>query len=207
VLVAVLIISAAVLAGTAVAFLPAASRALIGPIRILALAASLAVVFGHLLPEAASGIGVGAVLGFAAGVLLPSAAEAVGRRVAPRRDPRRLGLETGYAGLCIHQVGDGVALGAYAGPLGSAPDVAIAIAAHTVPLVAAVVLAYESALGRRAALLHAAGLAAASWLGILLAGVVPAAAVQSASGWIAAVVSGLLLHVVIHELGLARARS
>ena len=101
-------------------------------------------------------------------------------------------------------MGDGLGLGAYSalpgGPVAHA-DVLLALAVHTVPLVAVVTLAFRSVSGTRTAVERAAGLAAASLGGIALSAVVPEHLVHSLSAWIAAGVAGLLMHVVTHDLG------
>lgn len=117
----------------------------------------------------------------------------------------RLGLELGFWGLLIHHVGDGLALGAYSRV--AAPDehvhsdVLLALVLHTVPLVAVVTSSYVRAFGTRSALSRGAGLALASVLGVVFAGSVPSVWVDAVRPWIAAGVSGLLLHSLSHDLG------
>ena len=78
-------------------------------------------------------------------------------------------------------------------------DVIVALIAHTVPLVAVVTLAYRSEYDGTAALKRAAGLAATSAVGVIGSFAVPSAALSSFAGWIGALVSGVLLHVVTHD--------
>jgi hypothetical protein len=176
-------------------------------LRLFALVLALSVVFGHLLPEAVEGIGVvRALLVFALGLGLPLALERLFRgRPASSRD---LGLELGFWGLVVHHVGDGLALGAYARlqeqNSGGHLDVLLALVAHTVPLVAVVAVAYAQAEGRRGAALRCAALAGASAVGIFAASGFDAQAVESFQTWLSAAVSGLLLHVAVHDLRLPR---
>jgi hypothetical protein len=71
---------------------------------------------------------------------------------------------------------------------------------HTVPLVAVVAHAFHRTGGTRGALVAAAGLAAASVVGVVASGVAPKELVERYSAWIAALVAGLLVHVVTHDL-------
>jgi hypothetical protein len=112
------------------------------------------------------------------------------------------GIELGYLGLVVHHVGDGLGLGAYGGGArGTRADVLLALAVHTVPLVAVVTFALRDTRGKRAAVLASAGLAIASIAGVLASGLVSAELVATLTGWIAAGVAGLLVHVVTHDLG------
>jgi uncharacterized protein len=194
----------AVALGALLALLPATSARLLGPIKSFALTASLAVVLTHLVPEGFAAIGAVALFVFLLGTLLPIALESATRALWRRRTSgRSLALEAGYAGLLVHKLGDGLGLAAYAGPVaGGSPqlDVMIALAAHTVPVVAVVQLAFGSLHGRAAGLQRSLGIAAAIAVGIVAGGVVPAEWVARASPWVAAFVSGLLLHVVMHDL-------
>jgi hypothetical protein len=63
-----------------------------------------------------------------------------------------------------------------------------------------VAAAYARAETRNAAIWRCAGLAAASVIGIFATRSVDAAWVGSFELWISAAVSGLLLHVVVHDL-------
>jgi hypothetical protein len=184
----------------------AGGSALVGPLRTFAFTAALGVAVTHLLPEALGELGAPGLLLFAAASVAPAWGVLVrrlaGAPTSHAHDHAVLGA--GYAGLLVHHVGDGLGLGAYSGlpggPLAHA-DVLVALAVHTVPLVAVVTLAFRSQRGVRAAVERALGLAAASVGGVLLSGSVPERFTQSLSAWIAAGVAGLLLHVVTHDLG------
>jgi hypothetical protein len=188
----------------------------VGALRTLAFTAALTVALTHLLPEALAELGAPGMLLFAA----TSVGPAWGRMLRGKRGSHgghahgghahgghahgHAALSAGYLGLLVHHVGDGLGLGAYSelpgGPLAHA-DVLLALAVHTVPLVAVVTLAFRSVSGTRAAVERAAGLGAASLGGVLLSAVVPSSLVHSLSAWIAAGVAGLLMHVVTHDLG------
>src|SRR5690606_12293237 len=95
---------------------------------------------------------------------------------ASRRD---IALEASYFGLLAHRVGDGIGLGAYTGELfasSARAGVVTALAAHAVPVVAIVVLTFDSVRGRGSALKRAAGLALASIVGVFIARAVPSEA-------------------------------
>jgi hypothetical protein len=194
----------AVALGFCLGLAPHAGRRALGPLRTLALTAVVAVVALHLLPEAlvelkAVGLGV-----FALGLAAPRWFAALGAHRNEDWHAGNAGLELGFWGLVIHHLGDGLALGAY---VRLEPDrghrhldVLLALVLHTVPLVAVVAAGYARTRGPRAALLRSSQLAAASVVGVLLAGSVPAALVAQAQAWIAAGVSGLLLHGLTHDL-------
>lgn len=193
-----------VVLGALLGLLPRARYA-VGTVNTFALVAALAVVFGELLPTSIAEIGWAGALAFAATLGLVSIPERVavrlGRATAERRDATRWGLEVGFAGLVLHTIGDGVGLGAYgAGALGEIEhlDVVIAIAAHTVPLVAAVVIAFAAIEGRARALFRSAILAGAAASGVGLTAVAGSDLLRSGEPWISAVVAALLLHVVAH---------
>ncbi len=201
----VAVVSVALGAGLALA--PGANARLLGPVRTFALAAALGVVLTHLLPEAFSTLGGWSLVALVGGLLVPGllhrAADAL-YKPSPDKPKSVIGLEAGYFGLLVHRVGDGIGLGAYTGLLHagqSQDDVVVALAAHTVPVVAIVVLAFDSVRGRASAMIRAAGLAGASIIGVLLTGAVPPDIAEQSGAWIAAGVAGLLVHVVTHDLG------
>jgi hypothetical protein len=193
---------AAVTLGLLLGLLPSGRARLAGPLRSFALAAALTVVVTHLLPEAFVELGAPALFVFAAVTALPAWARVVGKFFGGG-EHSHAGLKAGYVGLLAHHVGDGLGLGAY----GSAPagghahvDVLLALAVHTVPLVAVVSFAFRSSGGTRSAVLASAGLAAASVVGVGASALVPHDLTHALNGWIAAGVAGLLVHVVTHDL-------
>jgi hypothetical protein len=193
--------------GAAVVLLPRRGSRLMGPVRTFALTAALGVVFLHLLPEAYAGIGGWVVLLFAAGFAVPATAHLLDHRHEREHaghdcPPGCTGLEVGYAGLLVHQAGEGVAVAAMAAAssnLMSTLGVFVALGGHTVPLAAAVTLAYLSARGPTVAWLRVAGMAAAGVGGVLLARFVPLWSVEHAEPWVSAAVAGVLIHVVTHD--------
>jgi uncharacterized membrane protein YraQ (UPF0718 family) len=112
-----------------------------------------------------------------------------------------LGLELGYIGLLLHHVGDGIGLGLYAGPLHEGHhhyDVLAALAGHTVPLTALVVLAFRTHRGPFNAALRALGIALSTLVGVGLASLLSGSSFGVWEPWLTALVGGLLLHVVAH---------
>jgi ZIP family zinc transporter len=205
---AVAIATFAVLLGLLLGLAPAASRRALGPLRTLALTAVIGVVALHLLPEALRDLGAIGLVVFAGGLSLPRWLSLL-RGPHSHRTSGELGLDLGFLGLLVHHLGDGLALGAYSRPdpaSGSShshphTDVLLALVLHTVPLVAVVAAGYARARGVRSAVSRCALLALASVVGVLGSHSVPAAIVGSATAWIAAGVSGLLLHGLAHDLG------
>ncbi|HEY1536158.1 MAG TPA: hypothetical protein VGF76_19190 [Polyangiaceae bacterium] len=199
---AVLVAVLSVLLGAALSFVPTTSRAVLGYMRTFATLAAVAVVFTHLLPEALHELGSLSILLFFVGWFTPALAHFVGQRSTSGR-PAHAVLEAGYWGLVVHHVADGIGLGTYTrlpADQGSHLDVIVALAAHTVPLIAVVSLAYRTTFGTRSAVLRSLGLALASVLGIALSSLVAAKTIDSFAPVIAAVAAGLLLHVVTHDL-------
>jgi len=201
---------ASVAAGVLLAAAPGAHARALGPVRTFALSAALSVVLLHLFPEAIEHLGGAAVLGFVLGLTAPAALERIGRGLARRGASggaagsstalSRLGAEAGYAGLLLHHVGDGTALHLFGASDHPEPAVLFALAAHTIPVTALVVLRFGGRDGRRAGLLRAAGLALATLAGIGLASVLGPETWRPVEPWVAAVVSGLLLHFLAHDL-------
>jgi hypothetical protein len=188
--------------GAALSFVPRTSKGLLGYMRTFATLAAVAVVATHLLPEALHALGPLSILLFLAGWFAPALAHFIGQRSTSGR-PAHAVLEAGYWGLVVHHVADGIGLGTYTrlpASDGSHLDVIVALAAHTVPLIAVVSLAYRTTFGARSALIRSLGLALASVFGIGLSSLVAAQTIESFAPAIAAVAAGLLLHVVTHDL-------
>jgi hypothetical protein len=179
---------------------PSGAGRIVGPLRTFALTTALAVAGTHLLPEAFHELGAVGLAVFALGLSLPSILRLV-RGLAPSAGSRRdAALEFGYAGLLVHHVADGLGLGAYGRGGALELDVLLALAVHTVPLVAVVALAYRSAAGTRAAVVRSIGLAGASLVGIFVSASVSTEQAHLFEAWVAAAVAGLLVHVVTHDL-------
>src|SRR5262249_44784053 len=153
-------------------------------------------------------LGIRAALGVGLGAAFPTAAEALGARIA-RSSPladrarsnepdagARIGLEVTYGALVVHRFGDGLSMGA----VGSNTFVVLAIAAHIVPVTTVMLLAVERLLGKRAATLRGVLLAIATMAGVVVSSLVAALDETALSPWISAAVAGLLVHVVVHDL-------
>lgn len=203
---ALLLAVLSVLLGAAVGLSRAASTRLLGPIRAAGLGAGTLAVFAQLLPEAAHDLGFFAIVPFGVALFASAGFERwMGRPAIPGGDTPAHGphatLELGLAALAIHQLIEGVALGAVgSGHHGaSAAAVAFAISAHTVPLVAMFTLAMVASVGRGGALARSFALLLASVAGVGMAAVPAAAAAVEASHGVAhAAVAGLLLHALLH---------
>jgi hypothetical protein len=195
----------AVALGLLLGLVPGGRGGVLGPLRTFALAAALTVVLTHLLPEAFEELGATAVLLLGLVAAGPAWVRLLMGMFGSRDSHAdgHAGLAAGYAGLLVHHVGDGVGLGAYAalpgGPVAHL-DVLLALAVHTVPLVAVFAFAFRAVGGARAAVTRSAGLALASVGGVLLSSAVSAELTHSISAWIAAFVAGLLVHVMSHDL-------
>ncbi len=213
---AIAITFASVLLGTALALLPRARASWMGPVRTFALTAALSVVVIHLLPDALFSVGLWGIAVFLLGLVAPELLGKLGetlwraRQTTPlgpdQADLRRtMALEASYFGLLLHRVGDGLGLGAFTGEMNAAAGsagVIVALAAHAVPVVAIMVLSFDSMHGRGSALARAMGLALASTVGVWVSHSIPHDSFAVASAYISAFVAGTLLHVVTHDLGL-----
>jgi hypothetical protein len=205
VLLALVVAVLAVALGAALTAVSGARPTVLGLLRTFAATAAAAVVLTHLLPDALSGAGLWGGVAFLLGLIGPLFLHSLSERLASRQtqlSPARLALEAGFIGLLAHHVGDGLGIGAYAAQPGGVLahlDVILALIAHTVPLVAVVTLAYRGEYGLSVALRRAGALALASVVGVLGSFAVPEAALATASAWIGALVSGVLLHVVTHD--------
>ncbi|MBK6518414.1 MAG: hypothetical protein IPG04_30855 [Polyangiaceae bacterium] len=204
-LLALLLAVLSVVLGAAVGVSRVASTRLIGPIRAAGLGAGVLAVFGQLLPEAAHDVGFFALVPFGLALFGSAAFERWVLRPAipgdaPPRGPRAT-LELGLIALAVHQLFEGVALGAVgSGHHGATTAaVAFAISAHTVPLVAMFTLAMARSVGPKGALGRVGVLLAASVTGVGLASIPAAAAlVETSHGVVHAAVAGLLLHALLH---------
>lgn len=200
---ALLTVLLSVAAGAGLAFLGGRDRRhLARVVDSFSLVACMVVVIVHLLPHAISRAGLLALLPFAAALLIPLYFERWAHQRAGEHSHGRAALEIGYAGLLLHQMGDGLGLGTFASGAHEGHDhveLAVAIFAHTVPVAAVVTLAFIRHAGARSALLRAAGLAGAGFVGVALAGGTPSAFLAVSEPWVTAVVAGLLLHVITHD--------
>lgn len=201
---AYLIAVASVAAGTALGLVRGGGR-LASTLRTFAFVSALAVVLGQLLPEALGHVGLPALVVFAVGLFLPhfllhSKHHAHGE--AHGHAHPSTGLMIGLLVLALHKVGDGIALGAFgghdSGESGHA-GVLVAIAAHTVPVVAMMVQAIVQAKNVRAGALAGGLLGLSTTAGVLLSSSAALARNEAAMGWLTALVAGMLMHVVTHD--------
>lgn len=185
------------IAGLVAAIAAHARLWVLAPVRAFAVVAVAAAIAVHILPEAIDGAGgwvlVPFVLGFVAPPLIARVAE---QRAGAHR---RFAAELSYAGVLVHQVADGLALGVVTGGNGDLHwDFVVGVGAHTVPVVAVIALAFAELGGPRAALVRTAGLFAATVLGIVLTRADTSFMID-AGPWLNAAVSGLLFHVLLHD--------
>src|SRR5262249_21197707 len=147
------------------ALLPRISSGAIGRVRTFALVAAICVVATHLFPEAVRALGSVAIAVFLLGIVVPAWAErALERFFGAHAHGDQQGhahggiaLEIGFFGLVLHHLGDGIALYTYAGSF----DVVLSLAAHTIPLIAVVVLQYSEYGRKRRGVVRASILLAA----------------------------------------------
>jgi uncharacterized protein len=201
---ALLTVVLSVFAGAGLAFLGGRDRRHLARIvDSFSLVACIVVVLVHLLPHAISRVGLIALLPFAAALLIPLYFERwAHHRAGEHVGHGRAALEIGYAGLLVHQIGDGLGLGTFASGAHAGHDhveLALAIFAHTVPVAAVVTIAFIRSTGSTSAVWRAAGLAIAGVAGVGLAGGTPISFLAAAEPWVTAVVAGLLLHVITHD--------
>ena len=176
----------------------------VGPVRTFAVVAAVAVALSTLMPESLAALGMWAFVVLGVAFALPAVIERIMVRghdhhVEQRR--HRIGLDVSFIGLLIHQIGDGVGQGIYGAPTPpneAHPDVVLAIAVHSIPVAAFVVLAYRARVGSAVAVQRAVALGVAGAAGVLMTRLVPSQTLQSWEPWTAAAVAGLLLHVVTH---------
>ena len=184
------------------------SREALPAIRTFALVAAAVVVLAQLLPDALAEVGLWALGVFLFALVLPAVFERIAgllgqlRNSSKERDASWLAVEFGYFGLLIHRMADGFALGLFSGTTELEefnPGGLLALAAHTIPVTAVIVLAYTERYGVIHAILRALGMALASALGVFLVGAAPVSLLISAEPWILAAASGLLLHIIGHD--------
>lgn len=183
--------------GGALGLLPRAGKGALRPIRTFAFVAALAIVLGHLMPEALDALGWRSLVVFGVSFLLAVGLDrlthdhsAGTHDFAASKVP--LAVELGFVALAIHRFIDGIAFAHYA----DRPAILAAFAAHSVPVTALVVVTYRGQ-STRAAVTRGLLLTLACALGVVFHDSMPHPG-PAAEGWICAIVSGLLLHVVTH---------
>ena len=108
----------------------------LAPLRAFAVIAVAGSVALHLLPETINAAGWPVLLACALGFFAPPLISRAVAAVAAGRGHRRLAIELGYAGVLLHQVGDGLGLGAMTRDNHVDWAFLIGVVAHSVPLVA-----------------------------------------------------------------------
>jgi len=163
--------------------------------RLVAIVAGLAVVFVELLPEAWEEAGWLAIPVFAVGVGLPW----LGSRMLGNRDSEHslAGEELAFVAIGLHQVVDGLEIGAAWAVASGAWALTLAIAAHSIPLLAAVLMELGRHRGRRDTVIRGLLLAAATAGGAAL-GLSGSDHLPGAHTWLPALLAGLFLHVLWH---------
>lgn len=189
---------ASVAAGVLAALVADARLWVLAPVRAFAVAAVAVAIALHLLPEAIDGAGLVALVVAAVALIAPIVLGRVAAGVGDRH--RRLAAELGFVAVLLHQVTDGLALGAATGADGYHWDLLIGIAAHTVPLVAMLTLTFAELGGRRAVFARAAAMIVATAAGIALTRL-DERVLPAAEPWLGAAIAGLLLHVLLHDSG------
>jgi hypothetical protein len=164
-----------------------------GPIRSFAVVAAGLLVAMSLLPHAILSEGLAGLGAALASVALVPALERLFRIPFKQVSAEGLRLELGYAGLLLHRFGDGVVMGVE----GHGAELAWAVGAHELPIVALVTLAYARR-GLRQAILRAALLGVASSLGYYVVHSMPGQW-HELHGWVDAVAAGILVHILASE--------
>lgn len=187
-----------VLLGLALALAPALRTATSGPWHRLVLALATAVVLLLLLPKAVMATGWPALGVFAVSFGLPLAAERLrGHPHGHDEEEGAMDVELGFAGLLLHQAIEGAEVGAVFAVGERGPALALVLALHTVPLVAAVLHACVLRAGVRGAAWRGGALLLSSASGVVL-GRLAGVALEGLEPWVAAAAGGLLLHTLWH---------
>lgn len=192
----VIVSVAAVALGALLGLVRGPTGAWLGPIRTFGLVSVLGLILVLLLPEALSGLGLAALLLIGVGYAVPTALDRFGERIAGR--DHKLGAELGFWVVLFHQFLDGIALASESAVFHSDDhwDALIAMSVHTVPLTTLVVVTFNHWRGPTHALTRAAAIALATVAGVAIVGAVPVGAFATLHPWLAALVSGMLLHII-----------
>ncbi len=196
---ALLTVAISVAVGLLAAIAAHARLWVLAPVRAFAVVAVAAAIALHVVPEAIDGAGWWVLAPVVLGFVAPPLVGKVARSAAVAH--RRVAAELSYAGVMVHQLGDGIGLGALTGEAHDDHvhwDFVIGVGAHTVPLVAVIALTFAELGGRRAALVRAAGMLVATVAGVALTRI-DTSFMVAAGPWINAAVAGLLFHVLLHD--------
>ncbi|MCH9688887.1 MAG: permease [Deltaproteobacteria bacterium] len=201
---AIAITVGSILLGALIGAISRRKGAWLGPLRTFAVAAVGSAVVVQLLPESVAEIGGGALVVFAAAVVLPGLLAPLAKRLRPSLEmsSHRVGTELGFYGFVAHQLAEGVALGTYAGhghDGHSHESLVVAVAAHTLPLTALFVAEALAHGGRTSALRRTVAVAVATILGFALADVVQTRLHLDLHTWLGAGIAGFLVHVIFHH--------
>lgn len=185
-----------VLLGIALALTPWFRRELLRPARLVAVIAVVVVLVLVLLPHSFAAEGWLSIAVFLGALFVPLLLERLALRAGLGHG---VAVELAFAILLLHQVVDGFEIGT-AHALDIAPwTLTLAIGAHSIPFVGAILLGIAQRRGVRAVLVRGGSLLVATALGTVLGHELPAH-LEEAIGWMPALVGGLLLHVVWHDL-------
>jgi ZIP family zinc transporter len=198
------VLALAVLLGGLAALFREPGRRVMAAVRTFAVVAAASIALLHLLPEAVSSVGYGALVAALLGALGPAVLE----RAIPAHPPHAheaptTALAMGYAAVVAHQAGEGAALASLAETGALSAGIVLAIAAHTVPLTMVVGIrvleARAGAAGARAIGIALLGVIAATAIGAAVGPFVGGARLAAAQPWLLATVAGLLLHALSHD--------
>jgi hypothetical protein len=199
------VLALAVILGGLAALLPEPGRRAMAAFRTFAVVAAASIALLHLLPEAISAVGYGAVGAALLGALGPALLE----RMIPApavhaHETPTTALAMGYAAVIAHQAGEGAALASLAETGALSAAIVLAIAAHTVPLTMVVGIRVQEARvgagGWRAIAVALIGVIAATAIGAAIGPFVGEARLVTVQPWILAAVAGLLLHALSHDV-------
>lgn len=171
-------------------------------IRTFAIVSAVAVVVGRLIPHAIASAGPLVLVAVAVAFLAPWLIERAAHEDPEHDHSSTKGLELSYWALALHKLGDGIALGSFTGEAHVEHhhgDALTAIAAHSIPVTALIVLAFTAAHGVESGIRRAAGLAVFGSVGVVIAQQTSLGNWTRGEPWLEAAVSGLLLHVVTHD--------
>jgi hypothetical protein len=200
------VLALAVILGGLAALLREPGRRAMAAFRTFAVVAAASIALLHLLPEAISAVGYGAVIAALLGALGPALLERAIPAPAPHaHETPTTALAMGYAAVIAHQAGEGAALASLAETGALSAAIVLAIAAHTVPLTMVVgirVLEVRAGAGGggRAIAVALVGVIAATAIGAAAGPFIGAARLVTVQPWLLAAVAGLLLHALSHDV-------
>jgi hypothetical protein len=205
--VGIAILALAVVLGGLAALFREPARWAMSAIRTFAVVAAVAIALLHLLPEAIAAVGAGALVAALVGALGPMVLErAIPSPRGHTHEAPTTALAMGYAAVVVHQAGEGAALASLAETGALSLAIVLAVAAHTVPLAMVVGLRVLEVRGdekrgeKRAIAIALLGVVAATACGAGAGSFIGRARLASAQPWLLALVAGLLLHALSHDV-------